>query len=137
MTYISDTLRRQVSQRARGRCEYCRLHQDDALFTHEIDHIYAEKHGGATLEANLCLACFDCNRYKGSDLCSIDPHTQEIISLFHSRHDLWGEHFRLLDTGIIEALTANGRVTERVLKFNRLDLVADHARLIHLGRSDN
>jgi hypothetical protein len=134
MSYISDMLRREVADRAHGRCEYCRLHEDDAYFTHEIDHIYAEKHGGATVEDNLCLACADCNRYKGSDLSSLDPETGAIEPLFHPRHDHWAEHFRLLDTGVIEPLTASGRVTVRLLKFNRIDLIAERARMILLGR---
>ena len=133
MTYIPEALRQQVVQRAKARCEYCCLHEDHAYFTHEIDHIYAEKHGGDTVETNLCVACADCNRHKGSDLCSLDPETGEIVALFHPRRDQWGEHFRLMDTGNIEPLTATGSVTERVLRFNQVELVADRARLISLG----
>jgi hypothetical protein len=133
MTYIPAILRQQVEERAKACCEYCHLHEDHAYFTHEIDHIYAEKHGGDTIETNLCLACADCNRHKGSDLCSLDPQTGEIVALFHPRRDEWNEHFRLIDTGIIEPLTAAGRVTERVLRFNQVELVADRARLIALG----
>lgn len=133
MTYIPDTLRQQVLERAQSRCEYCHLHETHAYFTHEIDHIYAEKHGGDTGEANLCLACADCNRHKGSDLCSIDPQTGKVVSLFHPRRDTWGGHFRLEDTGVIEPLTSVGRVTERILRFNRMELVIDRARLIALG----
>lgn len=136
MTYIPEALRRQVASRAKSRCEYCRLHEDDAYYTHEIDHIYAEKHGGDTVETNLCLACADCNRHKGSDLCSLDPQTGYVVALFHPRRDQWRQHFRLIETGIIEPLTSNGRVTERVLRFNRVELVADRARLIALGGYD-
>lgn len=136
MTYISEALRQQVMARAQARCEYCRLHEAHTYFTHEIDHIYAEKHGGATDESNLCAACADCNRHKGSDLCSLDPQTGTIVALFHPRRDTWGEHFRLRDTGLIEPLTATGRVTERVLQFNRVDLIADRARLFALGGYD-
>ena len=46
MTHIPEALRREVAARGESRCEYCRLHEDDAYFSHEIDHIYAEKHGG-------------------------------------------------------------------------------------------
>jgi hypothetical protein len=133
MTYISEALRQQVIDRANLRCEYCRLHEHDAYFTHEIDHIYAEKHGGDTVEANLCLACAVCNRYKGSDLCSLDPQSGEVVALFHPRREKWDDHFRLIETGVIDAKTATGRVTERVLRFNRIDLVADRARRIKLG----
>jgi len=46
--YISAALRRKVSLRAGSRCEYCLLSEDDAYFSHEPDHIIAEKHGGRT-----------------------------------------------------------------------------------------
>lgn len=134
MTHIPELLRRQVVQRAAARCEYCRLHQDDSFFTHEVDHIYAEKHLGPTLEWNLCVACADCNRFKGSDLCSIDPATGDLVALFHPRRDRWEAHFSLVDTGEIVTRTAQGRVTARLLRFNRLDVMADRARLIALGR---
>ena len=55
------------------------------------------------------------------------------MTLFHPRRDSWNEHFNLGNTGIIEPLTATGRVTERVLRFNQVDLVSDRIRLIALG----
>jgi len=81
MSYIPESLRQFVYERAKGRCEYCLIRDDDVYSPHEVDHIYAEKHGGATTEANLCLSCFDCNRHKGSDLTSLDPDTGEIARL--------------------------------------------------------
>ena len=133
MTYIPDGLRRQVIERALERCEYCRVHQDDRLFAHEIDHIYAEKHGGLTQSENLCLACGECNRYKSSDLCSLDLETGDVVALFHPRRNHWAEHFRILD-GILEPLTATGRVTARILHFNDPDMVDRRRLLIEAGR---
>jgi hypothetical protein len=133
MAYISAKLRQAVAQRARGRCEYCRLHETHAFFTHEVDHIYAEKHGGLTEEDNLCVACADCNRHKGSDICSIDPVTRDIVPLFHPRQAKWTDHFHLAPSGVIEPLTATGRVTERVLRFNRVELIVERARLMAAG----
>lgn len=132
-TYIPEALRRQVAERAQYRCEYCRVHQDDRLFAHEIDHVYAEKHAGQTVLENLSLACSECNRYKGSDLCSLDLETETIVSLFHPRRDRWAEHFRILD-GILEPLTPNARVTARLLHFNDADAVDRRRLLIEGGR---
>jgi 5-methylcytosine-specific restriction endonuclease McrA len=70
-TYISAELRRLVTSRAGQICEYCFIHEDDTLYGGEVDHIISEKHDGATTEDNLALACFFCNRRKGSDLGSI------------------------------------------------------------------
>ena len=84
-TYVSSRLRLQVTERAAGRCEYCLLSAVDAFFPHEADHIIAEKHGGATTMDNLALACFDCNRFKGSDIASLDPGTSDLVALFNPR----------------------------------------------------
>ncbi|MDZ4722268.1 MAG: hypothetical protein SH847_27715 [Roseiflexaceae bacterium] len=54
--------------------------------------------------------------------------------LFHPRRDTWSDHFKVRETGAIEPLTAIGRVTVRLLKINRIDQIADRARLIALGR---
>jgi hypothetical protein len=132
MTYVSTGLRRLVRERALGRCEYCRLHEDDAFWSHHVDHIYAEKHGGETVEDNLCLSCADCNRHKGSDLCSIDPITDEIVSLFHPRHDTWSEHFQV-GAGEIQAQTPQARITMRLLHFNDEERVLERQKLEDLG----
>jgi len=52
--------------------------------SHEIDRAIAQKHGKPTDENNLALACRICNKYKGSDLASIDPSNREIVRL----HDI-------------------------------------------------
>jgi len=71
--------RRQVYTRAEGRCEYCLVHQDDAYAAYQIDHVIAEKHGGATTLDNLALACMPCNRRKGSEISSVDPETGLVV----------------------------------------------------------
>ena len=83
MPEISGALRAEVRSRAKGRCEYCFVPESFALVTHEVDHIIAAKHGGATLLDNLALCCTLCNKYKGTDLASIDPETGEMCRLFH------------------------------------------------------
>ena len=133
MTRISDALRHQVIERARGCCEYCLLHRDDNVFSHEVDHIVAEKHHDETVLDNLCLSCLDCNRHKGSDMTSIDLQTAEVVLLFHPRRDIWNEHFRL-DSAQIIPLTAKGRVTISLLHMNSDDQLAKRAELILLGR---
>ncbi|MEZ4670008.1 MAG: HNH endonuclease [Anaerolineae bacterium] len=133
MTYIPDALRQEVIKRAKGRCEYCLLHQDDNLFPHEIDHIIAEKHHGETISDNLCLSCLDCNRHKGSDLTSIDLETGDVVVLFHPRRDRWEDHFKL-ESATIVPLTNKGRVTVFLLDMNAEEQIAKRAGLIELGR---
>ncbi len=65
-TYIPVVLRKQVYERAKGRCEYCLMPDVATFASHEIDHIIAEKHGGRTEAENLALSCTLCNKHKGS-----------------------------------------------------------------------
>jgi hypothetical protein len=81
MTYIPDRFRQEIRKLARQRCEYCFYPERASENPHEIDHIIAEQHGGETLVINLCLACFECNRRKGPNLCSVDPQTHDIVTL--------------------------------------------------------
>jgi 5-methylcytosine-specific restriction endonuclease McrA len=92
VTYISTALRRLVSERAGYRCEYCLLPEEFSSFPHEPDHITPLKHGGATTADNLALACFWCNRLKGSDLAALDPQTGQIKPLFNPRLHAWSDH---------------------------------------------
>jgi hypothetical protein len=133
VTHIPNVLRRLVEERAGNRCEYCLLHSRDFYPTHEVDHIYAEKHGGETIESNLCLSCYECNRFKGSDLASLDPQTGEPVFLFHPRRDIWLEHFHI-NRGHIEPLTSCGRATARLLQINTDERVEERARLAKIGQ---
>lgn len=114
---ISAALRRQVRERASERCEYCLLAELQAFFPHEPDHIIAQKHGGQTVLQNLAMACFDCNRFKGSDIASVDPVSGVLTPIFNPRTDRWTDHFRF-DSGRIVPLTSIGRATERLLRLN-------------------
>ena len=87
------------------------------MYSHEVDHVTAVKHGGLSIEENLVLACLPCNRYKGSDLTSIDPITQQITVLFNPRLHEWDEHFQI-DQGYILGKTTIGRTTIFLLKLN-------------------
>ncbi len=128
-SYISKELRQAVSNRARRRCEYCLIDERCTTKAHEVDHICAEKHGGDTVFDNLCLSCFDCNRHKGSDLCSLDTNTGQIVALFHPRLHSWSEHFGLTG-GQIEPLTAIGRVTIRLLGMNAEERLEERTQFL-------
>src|ERR1044072_9048691 len=114
---ISAALRREVRVRARERCEYCLLAESQAFCPHEPDHLIARQHGGETVSANLAFACFDCNRFKGSNIASLDPVTGELAPLFNPRTQRWSEHFKLKGVRIVP-LTSVGRVTEKTLRLN-------------------
>lgn len=130
---IPETLRRHVRTRAKGYCEYCLVHDEDAYLPHEPDHTIAEKHGGATTLENLAWSCAVCNRYKGTDLASLDPLTGRLTPLYNPRRQQWARHFRL-NGARIDPLTAAGRATERVLHLNDERRVAERLALMSAGR---
>jgi 5-methylcytosine-specific restriction endonuclease McrA len=78
-----------VFERARQRCAYCLIHQDASIYSHEVDHIIALKHGGQTQADNLAVACLPCNRSKGSDLTTFDPLSNALVPLFNPRQHIW------------------------------------------------
>ena len=132
-TRVSAALRREVRERAGERCEYCLLAESQAFFPHEPDHLIAKKHGGKTAFANLALACFDCNRFKGSDIASIDIVTGQVVGLFNPRMQRWADHFLVQADGRIVPLTAVGRVTEMLLRFNLPERLEVRVRLLTAG----
>ena len=126
---ISASLRQLVIERAQGRCEYCLIHQDVSIYSHEVDHIIALKHSGQTIAENLALSCLPCNRHKGSDFATIDPNTGEIVPLFNPRRQVWDEHFTL-NNGRIEGITLIGQATARLLMFNTPTRILERQLLI-------
>ena len=129
MSYISASLRKQVTDRAESKCEYCQFPQALSFFTFEMEHVISEKHDGETVLDNLALACPPCNRAKGSDLGSIDYITQKLTPFFHPRLQRWSDHFRFENAAIVP-LTAEGRVTTKILQFNSPDRISERDYLM-------
>jgi len=126
------SVREIVWSRADGRCEYCGWPQSLTVLPHELDHIVAQQHHGATEESNLCLACALCNAHKGPNLSGIDPQTGQLTRLFHPRKDLWTGHFRWRGA-VLEGSSDVGRVTIDVLKINAPERVLMRQLAIQAG----
>ncbi|HRJ43997.1 MAG: HNH endonuclease [Caldilineaceae bacterium] len=131
--YISAELRQQVAERAYFVCEYCLIHTDDTHFGCQIDHIISEKHGGLTEPENLAYACAFCNRFKGSDVGSIDWESGEFVRFYNPRIDRWRDHFELSGIRIIPA-SGIGRVTVRLLQINHIDRLIERQELAESKR---
>ena len=132
-TYIPVALRRRVSARARGFCEYCLVHEEDTYFGCEAEHIISIKHGGSTTDENLALACLPCNRSKGSDVGSFvhDRFTR----FYNPRTDPWFDHFEIAPDGVrIVAVSDIGSATVRILGFNLPERLEDRGLLRSIGR---
>lgn len=121
--------RRLVRERARERCEYCRLpHAASPFLAFHIEHIRARQHGGQDDPANLALACPGCNRFKGPNLSSIDPETGQLAPLFNPRLHVWHDHFAF-EGVVIVGRTPVGRATVQLLNMNEERRVEVRAEL--------
>lgn len=133
---MEPAIRNEVRQRAGNRCEYCRLRQEDEEENpFHIEHIIAQQHGGTDALENLALACSWCNAVKGPNLSSIDPDSGELTRLYHPRKDRWADHFRREGPYIL-GLTAVGRTTAWLLRFNDTDNLNQRHLLLELGELD-
>jgi HNH endonuclease len=132
-SYVRPHLRRLVAHRAHHVCEYCLIHEDDAFFGCEIEHIISEKHGGKTVASNLAWACAVCNRFKGSDIATILPGTRKLIRLFDPRSDEWSEHFRLRGSRIV-GVSDMGKATVSLLDINSPERIMERQTLIAVDR---
>jgi hypothetical protein len=123
-----------VWDRAGGRCEYCRIHQDDEPFySLHVEHVIAKQHGGGDGADNLALACHHDNYHKGPNLSGIDPESGKAVRLYNPRRQRWSRHFRFKGPMIV-GLTQCGRATVDVLALNSPERVELRAELIAVGR---
>jgi hypothetical protein len=117
-------LRARVAAQAGGRCGYCRTAEAITGAPLVIDHLIPEALGDRTEEANLWLACSQCNLHKGDRLTACDPLTEAWVRLFDPRRQVWDDHFRWSPSrDEILGLTPIGRATVQALNLNRLLLV--------------
>jgi hypothetical protein len=129
---VDEASCRLVIERAGRRCEYCLVHEDSAGFPHQIDHIISRKHGGSSGIGNLAYACVLCNRYKGSDIASVDRFGDP-VRFFDPRRDIWDEHLKL-NGPVIQPMTPVGEVTARVLRLNASERVIERQLWQALGQ---
>ncbi len=128
---ITAQQRREVRERARGWCEYCRSQLRFAMASFAVDHIVPRSSGGATHTDNLALACSSCNAHKYNKTGAIDPVGGGIVALYHPRRDRFHEHFTWSDDfTTILGITPTGRATVDALQMNH-EGVINLRRLLH------
>ena len=122
--HVPPDLRRLVSERASGCCEYCCSQEKYAPQRFSIEHIKPRALGGPTIESNLAFSCQGCNSHKAERIRAPDPLTGLESPLFNPREQASGEHFVWSDDyTLVEGLTPTGRATVVALKLNREGLV--------------
>ncbi len=108
-----------IIEAAENRCGYCLSHQRYTMSKLEIEHIIPKLKDGTDAEENLWLSCGLCNRFKGMQTEALDEETQNFVSLFNPRRQIWTEHFLWsADGAIIIGVTPIGRATVNALKLN-------------------
>lgn len=135
MTVGDAALRRLVSSRAAGKCEYCRIPLEFDESPASLDHIIAIKHRGPTVAENLAFACFHDSNFKGDNLAGLDPADDSLTRLFNPRIDFWPEHFEFRNGEIIPR-TGIGRTTLYVLNMNAPVRVMARRLLLATGEMD-
>ena len=136
---IPAELRRLVIERAHHCCEYCLLHQADALLAHHVDHVRPRKHKGKTILSNLALSCAFCNLHKGTDFAAYvsdgdddDDDDEQSVFLFNPRRQVWAEHFSF-NGAFIVGITPRGIATVKTLQFNLPDRLLQREKLMNAG----
>ena len=135
MTKISRALDHQIRQRAKNRCGYCLSPQALLPYKLELEHIHPKALGGATDEANLWLACRECNLHKAKKVKASDPLTEKQVRLFDPRKQSWNEHFEYSpDQAEIIGKTACGRATVECLQMNNIYQKTARSAWVEAGR---
>ncbi len=133
-TYLSSDLRKQLREKDKSRCAYCLTSEQNTGQSMTVDHIIPISAGGSATFENLCLACRNCNEFKGSQTTARDPLTYKILPLFHPRRHNWSDHFVWDESGVyIKGLTATGRATITALNMNNPVIAAARRRWISVG----
>ena len=130
--YVSEALRKSVTERALSRCEYCKIHAENSFFTFHIEHIISLKHGGKTVSDNLAFACPICNLNKGSDIATFIEDIKDVIRFFNPRNDNWDEHFEIEESGLICYKTSIGASTIKILNLNHPDSIIERREMVRL-----
>jgi len=131
--HVSRETRQIVASRANFIYEYCLITEEDAYFRFQLEHIISRKHGGSSELENLAFACVFCNRYKGSDIASLKPGTNELVRFYNPRIDRWREHFQLNGV-VIDSSTEIGEATARILQMNQDDQLLEREVLTRRKR---
>jgi HNH endonuclease len=129
---MDAALRAFVRERAGRRCEYCRLHEDDADYIgFHIEHVIAKQHGGANDPESLCYACSECNWSKGPNLAG--RLETKLYALFNPRTQSWKRHFSWDHTTLV-GKTKTGIVTVQVLNINKPSRIMLRENLLFEGQ---
>jgi 5-methylcytosine-specific restriction endonuclease McrA len=82
---IPAPLRREVTKRAGGFCEYCLSDSDFSDSPFDVEHIVPLSKNGETKIENLAFSCRGCNLYKSNKTEGFDIVGESVSRLFNPR----------------------------------------------------
>lgn len=131
---IPRAVRRQIRDRARDCCEYCRHPASYSCAPFVCEHVLPRVLGAGNTAAELAWACPACNGRKYDKTRASDPGTGRIIPLFNPRRQRWSRHLAWSPDFLrIEGRTAAGRATVAALHLNSAALINLRRALHALG----
>ena len=134
MAYISEHLRRQVTERAGNFCEYCHSSELVTGGPFHVEHIRPEVLGGVTEADNLAYACARCNLHKGQRVRSYVVVCFFFVFSFNPRRQRWVRHFRWsVDGTRVIGRTLTGRCTVIALQINHPTIVRTRSLWVSCG----
>jgi hypothetical protein len=74
-----------------------------------------------------------CQCWVNANIAGVDPHSGQLVRLFHPRQDRWSEHFQWQGASLL-GKTPIGRVTIQVLAMNAHDQQIVREELLQEGR---
>lgn len=128
MTPAASRTAASVETRAKGRCEYCCMHQSLQGASFHVEHILPRARGGSSDLDNLAWACPSCNLHKSDRIEAPDPQTGQPVPLFDPRRSSWATHFLWKGHKIV-GRTATGRATVQALDLN-------HRRRVQIRKAE-
>jgi hypothetical protein len=133
-TNIPENIKIKVRETSCFRCGYCLILQQYSPMIFQFDHYFPVSLGGTNDEENLWLACGNCNNAKSDKIEAFDSVTNQKVSIFNPRTQIWNEHFEMSeDRAIIIGKTPIGRGTVEALKLNDERVVAVRVEWVSAG----
>ena|SRR5438876_6796520 len=131
MKRVAARQKREVTERARAYCEYCRSPMRFSTNPFSVEHVIPQSLSGKTELDNLALSCQGCNNHKYDKITGRDPVSEETVPLYNPRQQQWEDHFAWSqDFTLVIGLTPIGRAMVEALQLNR-DGVVNLRRILY------
>ena len=130
---FKKNLRRDMYNKQNKRCAFCRIHVPSSCVPMHREHIvYKDMHPQWMFHPeNLCIACPNCNSWKGTTEVLANPHTSTYpttsdgFKIIHPLYDKYSDHIELIDEILYKGKTYKGTFTINTCHLYRVDLAEE------------